>query len=221
MNALFNYPPKTHFGRIVAKNKIYERVKPSRKVQDAFSAQVGKIIWQYKLAPETTNLPSRPDVQEIEVFEIPLKTNDLDTNILRCIDKAIIHPIIYNLTFANQLKVIATYKRPNEADSSKWVVGDVYFSTDWLPADTERQKLPVVLDLASLYGHILREIISLPPRKDESLAKHITRMELLITKEKEHKNLESRIHKEIQFNRKVELNGQLSTLADEIKSLRS
>jgi hypothetical protein len=221
MSALFDYPPKTQFGRIIAKNKIYERVKPSRKVRDAFSAQVAKIIWQYKLAPETTNLPSRPGVQEIEVFEIPLKTDDLDTNILRCIDKSIIHPIIYNITFENRIKVIATYKRPNEADTSKWVVGDAYFSTDWLPADTERQKLPVVLDLASLYEHILREIISLPPRENESLVKHITRTELLITKEKEHKKLESRMYQENQFNRKVELNGQLKTLADEIKSLRS
>ena len=121
MSALFDYPPQTHFGRIVAKNKIYERVKPSRKVQDVFSAQVGKIIWQYKLAPEITNLPSRPSVQEIEVFEISLKTDNLDTNILRCIDKTIIHPIIFNLTFENQIKVIATYKRPSEATSSKWV----------------------------------------------------------------------------------------------------
>jgi hypothetical protein len=221
MSALFDYPSKTQFGRIVAKNKIYERVKPSRKIQDTFAAQVGKIIWQYKLAPETTNLPSRPGVQEIEVFEIPLKTDDLDTNILRCIDKSIIHPIIYNLTFENRIKVIATYKRPNEADSSKWVVGDAYFSTDWLPADTERQKLPIVLDLAGLYEHILREIISVPSRDGESLAKHISRMELLIAKEKEHKKLESRMDKENQFNRKVELNGQLKMLADEIESLRS
>lgn len=221
MSALFGYPPQAHFGRIVAKNKIYERVKPSRKVQDVFSAQVWKIIWEYKLAPETTNLPSRPSVQEIEVFEISLKTDSLDTNILRCIDKIIIHPIIFNLTFENKIKVIATYKRPSEAASSKWIVGDAYFSTDWLPADTERQKLPVVLDLASLYEHILREIISLAPREDESLAKHIARMELLMTKEKEHKKLASRMHQENQFNRKVELNGKLSTLANEIESLRS
>jgi hypothetical protein len=220
MSALFDYPPQTHFGRIVAKNKIYERVKPSRKVQDVFSAQVGKIIWQYKLAPETTNLPSRLSVQEIEVFEISLKKDNLDTNILRCIDKTIIHPIIFNLTFENQIKVIATYKRPSEAASSKWVIGDAYFSTDWLPADTERQKLPVVLDLASLHEHILREIISLPPRDDENLAKHIARMELLITKEKEYKKVESSINKENQFNRKVELNAQLRMLADEIKILR-
>lgn len=219
MSALFDYPKQAEFGRIVAKNKIYDRVKPSRKIQDAFVSQVRKIIWQYKLAPKTTNLSETVKVKEVEIFEIPLKTDSLDKNILRCIDKAIAHPIIFHLTHADKIKVVATHKRPSEADASKWVIGDEYFETDWLPMDADRQKLPVVLNLSGLYDHILREIIPLQKREDESLESHIERMEQVIAKDKEHKKLEARMNKEKQFNRKVEMNAELRTLNNEIEQL--
>lgn len=224
MNALFDYPKQAKFGRIVAKNKIYERVKPSRKVQDAFVSQIGKITWQYKLAPKTTNLPETTKVKEIEVFELALKldkqTENIDKNILRCIDNAIAHPIIFHLTYADKIKVMAAHKRPSGADASKWVIGDQYFETDWLPEGIVRQKLPVVLNLSALYEHILRELIPLQSRENESLESHIERIEQVITKEKEHKKLEARMNKEKQFNRKVEMNAELRVLNNEIEQLR-
>ena len=177
---------------------------------------MGKITWKYKLAPKTTNLSETAKVKEIEVFEIALKldnqTKSIDNNILQCIDKAIAHPIIFHLTYADKIKVIAAYKRPSEAGASKWVTGDEYFETDWLPLDTERQKLPVVLNLASLYEHILRELIPLQSRENESLENHIERMEQVIAKGKELKKLEARMNKEKQFNRKVEMNTELRAL---------
>lgn len=220
MSALYDYPKQAEFGRIVAKNKIYDRVKPSRKIQDAFVSQVGKIIWKYKLAPKTTNLPETGKVKEIEVFEIALKAENLDVNILRCIDKSIAHPIIFHLTYTDKIKVIATYKRPNEVDASKWVVSDEYFETDWLPADAERQKLPVVLNLFSLYEHILCELIPLQAREEESLESHIDRLGQVIIKDKEVKKLEAHMDKEKQFNRKVEMNAELRSLNNEIDQLK-
>ncbi|MBL4852090.1 MAG: DUF4391 domain-containing protein [Gammaproteobacteria bacterium] len=220
MSAIFDYPKQSEFGRIVAKNKIYDRVKPSRKIQDAFVSQIGKIIWKYKLAPKTTNLSETTRVKEIEVFEVALKTEILDVSVLRCIDKAIAHPIIFHLTYADKVKVIATYKRPSEADTSKWVIGDEYFETDWMPEDSERQKLPVVLNLSRLYEHILRELIPLQSQKNESLENHIERMEQVMTKDKEHKKLEALMNKEKQFNRKVEMNAELRALNSELEQLK-
>lgn len=223
MGALFDYPKQAKFGRIVAKNKIYERVKPNRKIQEAFVSQVGKIIWKYKLAPKTTNLPETGKVKEIEVFELALKSDkqieSFDLNILRCIDKAIAHPIIFHLTCSNKIKAIATYKRPSDVDATKWVVSDEYFETEWLAEDSERLNLPVVLNLSGLYEHILRELIPLPSREEESLENHIQRMGLVITKNKEVRKLEARMNKEKQFNRKVEMNAELRSLNNEIEQL--
>jgi len=215
MTALFDYPKNAEFGRIVAKRKIFERVKPNRKCQDAFASQVKKIVWRYKLSPKTINLAETDKLKEIEIFELPLKTSlkkeQFDAKILHCIDKAIAHPIIFHLIRSNadgadNIKVMAAYKRPSEADTTKWVVDDEYFETDWLPEKSVRQKLPVVLNLSVLYEVILRELIPLDSRKDESLDAQLERMGQVLAKGREYEKLEAGMKNEKQFNRKVEMN---------------
>ena len=129
-HALFHYPKQAAFERPLPKNKIYEHAKPSSALREQFVTQVDKIVWQYKLAPETVNLPARPGVPEIQIFAIALKTPELSEDVLRCIDQAIPFPIIYQLTFEDRIKSKAAYKRPSDADASKWVV-DSYFETAW------------------------------------------------------------------------------------------
>jgi Domain of unknown function (DUF4391) len=48
------------------------------RVKKLFVQQVEQIVWQFKLAPETINLPARPAVPEIQVFAIQLKTPELN-----------------------------------------------------------------------------------------------------------------------------------------------
>ena len=50
MTALFQYPRQAEFGRIVAKNKIFEHAKPGRKLQNAFASQLKKIVWRSLLS---------------------------------------------------------------------------------------------------------------------------------------------------------------------------
>jgi Domain of unknown function (DUF4391) len=216
--ALFHYPTQAAFDRVLPKSKIYEHSKPTSAVKELFVKQVDKIIWQYKLAPETINLPAKPNVPEIQVFTIALKTQELSEDVLRCIDQAIPLPIFYQLTFANRIKIKAAYKRPSDADAGKWVT-ESYFETDWLPSESSRAKLPVVLDIASLYEHLLRPLMPLPPRADESLKTQVERLGLLRTKQNEYRKLETRLNNEKQFNRKVELNTQLRNLKKQLETL--
>jgi Domain of unknown function (DUF4391) len=216
--ALFHYPKQAAFERVLPKSKIYEHSKPTGAVKELFVKQVDKIIWQYKLAPETINLPAKPSVPEIQVFTIALKTPELSEDVLRCIDQAIPLPIFYQLTFANRIKIKAAYKRPSDADASKWVT-ESYFETDWLDKDSDRAELPVVLDLAGLYEHLLRPLMPLPPRAGESLKTQVERLSLLRTKQNEYRKLEIRLNNERQFNRKVELNAQLRNLKKQLETL--
>jgi hypothetical protein len=216
--ALFHYPKAAAFDRILPKSKIYEHSKPGNSVKELFVKQVDKIIWQYKLAPETINLPAKPSVPEIQVFTIALKTQELSEDVLRCIDQAIPLPIFYQLTFVNRIKIKAAYKRPSDADAGKWVT-ESYFETDWLPSEPSRAELPVVLDLASLYEHLLRPLMPLPPRAGENLKAQVERLSLLRTKQNEYRKLETRLNNERQFNRKVELNSKLRQLKLELAKL--
>ncbi|BDL20615.1 MULTISPECIES: DUF4391 domain-containing protein [Enterobacteriaceae] len=217
--AFINYPKQAVFGRTLPKNKIYEHSGANTRLKDLFVEQVEQIVWQYKLAPETINLPARLGVPELQIFSIQLKASELNLDVLRCIDGAVQFPIIFELSFDGRTKVIAAYKRPNESDASRWVLSD-YFATAWLPSDCERAAMPLALDLGGLYEQLLHSLISTPARLQESLADLVARVELVAAKEREVEKIASRLAKEKQFNRKVEINAKLRMLKIELEELK-
>lgn len=216
--ALFAYPPQAELNRGLPKSKIYEHARPSRSIRERFVAEVDQIVWRYKLAPETVNLPTRPGVPEIQVFSVTLRTGELSESVLRTIDTAIPYPILFELSHGGQIKSTAAYKRPSDADSAKWVV-NAYFETDWQSVDNPREPLPVALDLSRLYEQLLQRLIPFPARPGESLKEQVERANAIRNKKVESQKLESRLRQEKQFNRKVELNRELRTLRTELDSL--
>ena len=215
---LFDYPKKAAFGRVLPKNKIYEHGSVSSAVRQLFVRQVEQIVWQHKLAPETVNLKASKAVPEIQIFSITLKGDELKPEVLRCIDLAIPFPIIFELRFDGKVKPVAAFKRPSEADASKWVISE-YFDGDWAPGDTPRKPLPMVFDLETLYGHLLVPLMPYPARPGEDLQKRVDRMERICLKQRELERCEVRLRKEKQFNRKVEINAELRDLKQELERL--
>ena len=216
--SLFTFPESCAFGRVLPKSKIYEHSGANTRLKDLFVKQVEQVIWQYKLAPETLHLPARPGVPEIQIFSIQLKTPELHADVLRCIDGAIPFPIVFELTFGGKTQVVAAYKRPNEADASRWVLSD-YFATDWLPMDGERTAMPVALHLGGLYEQLLHRLIPLSARPQETLAELVARVEQAQAKQRELDKTTAQLAKEKQFNRKVEINAQLRKLKNEVNRL--
>ena len=216
--ALFAWPSKAVVARPVAKAKIYAHAKPSAALRALFVDQVESITWAYKLAPETINLPAKPDVPEIEVFEIALKLPDVNHSVLRCIDKAIPFPILFVLRYDGHSQPVAAYKRPSDAASGQWVVGD-YHAAPWQKDGVVRPGLPVTLDLQGLYEQLLRQHLVVPARAGESLRDQLDRLSLLSAKQAAAAKLETRLAQEKQFNRKIEINAQLRTIRQELDSL--
>lgn len=216
--AFISYPKQATFGRNLPKNKIYEHSGANARVKDLFVEQVEQIVWQYKLAPETINLPAKPSVPEVQVFAIQLKTPELHLDVLRCIDGAVQFPIVFELIFDGQTQVIAAYKRPNESDASRWVLSD-YFPTAWLPSNAQRAAMPLALDLSGLYEQLLQRLIPLPARRQESLADLVARVEQVAAKQREIEKTASKLAREKQFNRKVDINNNLRALKDELGKL--
>lgn len=222
--ALYAWPPQAAVGRPVAKSKIYAHGKPSAALRALFVQQVESITWAYKLAPETINLPAKPEVPEIEVFDIALKLPDLSHSVLRCIDKAIPFPILFVLRFEGHSQPVAAYKRPSDAalhpggQVSQWVVGD-YHAAPWQKEGVALPGLPVALDLQGLYEQLLRQHFAVPARAGESLRDQLDRLSALAAKQAAAAKLETRLKAEKQFNRKVELNAQLRSLRLEMNIL--
>ncbi len=220
--AVFQYPEKAYFNRTIPKTKFYENASINKSVKDAFVSQIQQIVWAYKLSPETINLSATKSLLEIQVFNIHLKESDLNEGVLLSIDKAIPHPVIFQLIYDQKLKVIATYKRPNEADETKWVV-DQYYSSGWLSPQEQlqlRKPLPMALNLSGLYEQVLKELIPIEAKDGENIREQSARLKEITQKQTEIKKLEADIAKEKQFNRKVEMNAQLKILQKQLVNIQ-
>lgn len=218
MTVLFDYPKKAEFGRVLPKNKIYEKAKPTTAVKNLFVQQVDQITWKYKLAPETINIPATKSVPEIQIFHITLKNGELKEDVLRCIDKAVALPIIFELYYEGKSQVIASYKRPNEADTSKWVIS-TYFKTDWHAMEEKRKTLPVTLNLGSLYKELMNPLLPCKSKKGDTLKTLVERAEQIRSQELELGKAQSRLNKTKQFNRKVEINAEIRAIKQEISRM--
>lgn len=218
MTACFDYPAAARFGRVVPKSKIYDAARVTARVRQLFVDQVGQIVWQFKLAPETINLNGSAAVPEIQIFCVDLRTDGIDHEILHAIDKAVAFPVLFELTKSRKRKMIAAYKRPSEADSTKWVISE-YFESGWEPVDNPRKPLPRVLDLGALYDRILSELIPTKRQEGETLPERVARVEAIRAKKREIARIKARLAREKQFNKKVAINAELRVATKELKRL--
>ncbi len=220
MNKQYHYPEKALLDppRFLPKSKIFESVKPTAKIKALFIRQINKITITHSLSNRSINLPATPAVDEILIFRIDLKEGELNNDVLKYIDMAIRSPIIFELHYSNKQKTIAAFKRPSEADSSKWVISE-YFESNWFAEDSQRIPPPVALDLAGLYEILLKPLMPYEARPDEDIQAHVNRLDKVQAKQRELDKIEAKLNKEKQFNRKVEIHKQQKKLKQELQQL--
>lgn len=215
---MFAYPKQTELNRQVPKAKIYAHGRLSKGVRELFVSSLDDITWKNKLSPETLRLPARGGINEVEVFELKAKTPNLGWEVIEAIDRAIPFPILFQITFADSIKFAASYKRPSESDSNKWVV-EGSFMTSSQKSDSARLPLPVAIDLETLYRKLVQAHIPLAPRDGENTSMLISRFQEIEAKRKEIRQIETKLKNEPQFNKKVQLNSQLRSLSHTLNQL--
>ena len=219
---LFDYPTKARFGRKIPKSKLYENASANTKLKDKFVNQIEKIVWQYKLAPNTLNLDATNKVPEIQVFDIFLKTKEVDQTLLEVIDKAIPLPIIFQIHKGNKVKIKAAYKRPSESANNKWVI-ESYFESEWLDKDVAKQPMPQVLDLGKLYEQILKSLMPVEitsSKTTQTIDEQVGIINQINSLQKVLDKLNSKYKKEKQRNRQFEINKQIKLKQKELDNLK-
>jgi hypothetical protein len=220
--AFFDYPKAAAFGRVVPKSRIYEHAGVGTALKDLFVTQVDQIVWKYKLAPETMNLAATKAVSEIQVFSISMRSSKLDEDVLRAIDRAIPFPLIFELSWSGKRKAVAAFKRPSDADPTKWVVSG-YFATDWAPDDAPRRPLPVALNLGGLYDALLTALmpkaVAEAEQTGEDIQTRVARMEAIRVKTREVDRIKARLAREKQFNKRVAINAELRAARQELERI--
>ena len=122
---MLNLPKSTEVGRIVSKERFYE--KESSKIKEYFVNNIDRIIWTNKISPTTLNINSKTYL-ELQVFEIHFKSVNTKTNdIIRLIDSKVPYLILFLAICKNEIKAIISFKQIKEKKNlvveqfeSKW-----------------------------------------------------------------------------------------------------
>lgn len=195
MNDELKLPKEAFVNKFIPKNKFYEKVKLASKLQKEFVEKIQKITWKYKLAENTIGITKTEKVVEIQVFEIELKEQVIPKNVLKVIDKAIPYQILYRFVYNSSIAYAITLKENTTAEQ--------YYFSDWdEPISFDFNGI----DLEKVYQKIVKAFIRESLQVQDDFQKLISKDKQLNTMEKDIKSLESKIKKEKQFNRKVEIN---------------
>ena len=216
---MINLPKSTEFNKRIPKQKFYEKLNVTPTLKRSFIDQIKTVIWRNKIAESTLNISPGKTVTEIEIFEIQLNSSELDTDVLKLIDKEIPYHIVFILSFDGKYQAWTAYKEEAASGNSAFKV-DTYYHTEWL----EEEKLPLKadgLDIDRVYENFVRQIAgdALQTVNDESLKESVEREKRREQLKKQIAVLEAKMRKEKQFNKQVEMNGQLKRLKKELKEI--
>lgn len=210
---MLGLPQSTEFNKRIPKQKFYENITVTPVLKRIFVDQIKVIYWRNKVAASTVNLAPGKIVTEVEVFEVKLTSAPLDEAVLRQIDREIPYHIIFLLEYEGKYQAWTSYKEASSGNTA-FKVG-TYYHTEWLP----EEELPIHidgLDLDTAYENFVRQIagdaLSLSEDSSESLKESVEREEKRRELQKQIDILQTKIRKEKQLNRQVQLNTELKNL---------
>jgi len=150
------------------------------------------------------------------VFVIHARGDDVPDQALATIDAAIPQPIMFEINRGADTRMVATTKSPGSGVPK---VGR-YYSTGWVPANTERTPLPTAITLDAMCTAILERLLPVAARPGESLSQVTDRLDGARRLQREVAALEPKVQTERQFNRKVELRRELLAKLHELDTTK-
>ena len=209
VNDNFKLPRAAFVNKFIPKNKFYEKAVLSAKLQKEFVDKIQKITWKYKLAESTVGITKTDKVIEIQIFEIELKEQMIPKNVLKVIDKAIPYQILYRFTCKGNEAYGITLKENKNAEN--------YYFSDW---NEDKSFDFTGIDLEKVYQKLVKAFIRTEVQNKGSFNDIIDTDNKIKALESEIDALGSRISKEKQFNRKVELNKILLERKNYLKKIK-
>ena len=208
----------TEFNKRIPKQKFYENLPVTPAIKTAFTEQIKIIYWRNKLAATTLNLAPGKLVTEIEVFEIRLTSPDLDEDILRLIDREIPYHILFLLEYDRKYQAAMGYKEVSSSGKAAFKV-ERYYRTEWLTEEELSLHLEG-LTIDAVYENFIRQIAGdrLVGNENTTLKESVEQQKQREQIEKQIVALETKMKKEKQLNRKMELKAEIKKLKQALVS---
>lgn len=213
---MLGFPASTEFNKKIPKQKFYDNLDISPALRRVFVNQIRLVYWRNKLAASTLNIATGDAVTEIEVFEVRLNDPQLDEAVLKQIDKEIPYHILFVLTCNGKAQAWIGYKEAAASGSNAFKVSR-YYHTDWMPEDELHLHIDG-LNMDAVYESLVRQIAGEKLQTDsgESLKESVERDEKKKQLERQIAALESKMRREKQLNRRIEINAELKKIKKEL-----
>lgn len=198
---MLNLPNRCEVNKFIPKKTFYEKVNISSSAKQDFIEKLEKIYWKYKLSEDTINITKTEDVEEIEIFELVLKEKCDVKGLIKVITKEIPYIILFVIKYNQEFQYAIK-------------VDDNILITNW----NEKKEFNFIgINLKEVYNNIVRKIINDNSTENIKIVLEINKKKEEF--EKKINALRSKINKEIQFKKKVELNKELRNLEKELEEL--
>lgn len=212
---MFELPASSIVNRVIPKNSFDKLISNKQKKQ--LSEYIDKIKWTNKLSSETINLIGN-EINEIQVFEILLKKQEINENLLNLIDRNIPYHIIFILIIDVQCCISIAQKHMHPIQSNTSVI-DWRFNSNWFNLEIFSFKLNLKNSLDDVFADFCAQVNGNKTLFKTDLSEIIIKEQKLKELKKEVSRLESAIKNTKQFNIKVELNIQLQLLLRKVALL--
>ena len=203
---MLGLPRSTEVNRRVAKEKLYQNATLAPQTREMIKDQIDSVFWRNKLADSTMAISAGETVAEIQIFEIQLRQRELDKRVLPAIAKAIPYKILFILVFGDEAQL--------------WIeVSGTFYNTDWQPLGGFALKFEG-LNLDAVYENLARQISGGRLGTEGDIEEAVDRDKKRQKLERDIAALEKKLLREKQFNKQVELNGELKRLRKELEELQ-
>ncbi len=224
--SFLNIPDSCFIGSTIYKKLFYENANLSSSDKHLFTDIINKIVWLYCLKAETINISAYKDevreYPEIEVIEVIVNRDYKLNRIAEIIMRTIPYPMLLIFKLEDKIRFYVAHQRTSQSDSSKNTIEE-FISTDWLSNDSALfAKLDIkqmrftnfytlysdIVDAISIYKvtDIIGGNASITGAEARGLSAKIEDIEQRII------SLRSKLNKETQFNRRMELNIEIKKL---------
>ena len=202
---MLGLPRSTEVNRRVAKEKLYQNAALSPQTREMIKDQIESVFWRNKLADSTMAISAGETVAEIQIFEIQLRQRELDKRVLPAIAKAIPYKILFILVFGDEAQL--------------WIeAAGMFYNTDWQPLGGFALKFEG-LNLDAVYENLARQISGGRLGTEGDIEEAVDRDKQRQRLEHDIAALEKKLLREKQFNKQVELNGELKRLRAELERM--
>lgn len=199
---MIELPKEYVVNKIITKKTFYEKIGITSNIKDDFINYIEKIIWKYKLAEENINISKTDKVEEIEIFEIELKSKKIPKNVLKVISKAIPYKILFILKYLQEFTYV--------------IVEDDIYNTEW---NKEIEFDFTGYSLSDVYEKLIKTIIE-KEGSNEAIEKILEKEKNIKELNNKIEQLTNKMNKEVQFKKKVELNQEIRNLKNKLEEIK-